>query len=251
MNHSGVHIIPIHDLPEISPGDDLAGAIIRATRASSLQPGAQDIFVVAQKIVSKAEGRVVRLDSVEPSDTARDWAEELGKDPRLVEIILSEMRRVVRRGHGILIVETRHGFVCANAGVDVSNTPEGTAILLPRDPDDSARRLKSALDEAFGVSLGVIISDTFGRPWREGLVNVSIGVAGISPLLDYRGHPDAFGRTMQASVLAVADELASAAELVMGKTSAVPVAVIQGYAAASGEGSARDLIRLAERDLFR
>jgi coenzyme F420-0:L-glutamate ligase/coenzyme F420-1:gamma-L-glutamate ligase len=225
--------------------------MVRAIEASAIQIVAGDLFVVAHKIISKAEGHIVDLNSVTPSKTAESWAAELGKDPRMVELILAETLRVVRKERGVLIVETHHGLVCANAGVDVSNCPEGTAVLLPRDPDDSGRRLKQSLDAGLGVPVGVIISDTFGRPWREGLVNVAIGVAGIAPLKDYRGQRDVFGRTLRASVLAAADELASAAELVMGKAARIPVAIIRGYDFDATGGAARDLIRPPERDLFR
>lgn len=251
MERDEIRIIGLHGIAEIAFGDVLEHAILSAVKTSRISVAARDIFVVAQKVVSKAEGRTIVLDSVKPSSTAVTWAAEMGKDPRLIELILGETRRIVRREHAVLIVETHHGLICANAGVDVSNSREGTAVLLPRDADESARRLKSALDEALGVPVGVIISDTFGRPWREGLVNVAIGVAGVAPLKDYRGQTDTFGRTMQASVLAVADELASAAELVTGKTAGVPVAIIQGYVSSGAEGLARDLIRPAERDLFR
>jgi coenzyme F420-0:L-glutamate ligase/coenzyme F420-1:gamma-L-glutamate ligase len=251
MENTEIRIIGLHGIPEIAAGDALHAAILSAVRSSGICVAAHDIFVVAHKIVSKAEGRTVTLDSVQPSATARNWSAELGKDPRLTEVILGETRRVVRKERGILIVETNHGLICANAGVDVSNSREGAAVLLPRDPDESARRLKNALDSALGIPIGVIISDTFGRPWREGLINVAIGVAGVAPLKDYRGQPDTFGRKMQASVLAVADELAAAAELVMGKISGIPAAVIQGFVHSGAEGSARDLIRPPERDLFR
>ena len=219
--------------------------------AQHLRVAAGDVFVVAQKIVSKAEGRMVRLDSVEPSERAARWAAEYDKDPRLIELVLREASRIVRMDRGVIIAETRHGFICANAGVDNSNTPEGTASLLPEDPDRSARALQSALAKLFRVHVGVIISDTFGRPWREGLVNVALGVAGIAPLIDYRGRRDAGGKILQATIIAIADELASAAELVMGKADGVPVALIQSLAGAKRTGSGRDLIRPAEKDLFR
>jgi coenzyme F420-0:L-glutamate ligase/coenzyme F420-1:gamma-L-glutamate ligase len=251
MQSAGIQIMPLTGIPEIVPGDNIAGAIAQAIKASSIHTIAGDLFVVAHKIISKAEGQTVDLDSVTPSATAQEWASELGKDPQLMELILSESRRVVRKERGVLIVETHQGLICANAGVDVSNCPPGTAVLLPRDPDDSARRLKQSLDAFLGVSIGVIISDTFGRPWREGQVNVAIGLAGFAPLKDYRGHQDVFGRTLQASVLAVADELASAAELVMGKSERIPVAVVRGCDFDSSSGTARELIRRAEQDLFR
>ena len=210
-----------------------------------------DIFVVAQKIVSKAEGRIVVLDAIEPSARARDWATEWGKDPRVIELVLRESRRIVRMEKGVIVSETKHGFICANAGVDVSNAQEGTAILLPIDPDASARALLNAFEEGFGIRLAVIVSDTFGRPWRDGLVNVALGVAGMAPLIDYRGQTDAGGKMLQATLIALADELASAAELVMGKSSQIPVAIIRGVATMVREGSGADLLRPAERDLFR
>jgi coenzyme F420-0:L-glutamate ligase/coenzyme F420-1:gamma-L-glutamate ligase len=253
-----VRIRGLLGIPEIRPGDDLAREILRAlTRGEgsdsphSLNPLAGAVFVVAQKAVSKAEGRIIKLDSVEPSPKARQWAAQHDKDARVVEIILRESRRIVRMERGILIAETRHGFICANAGVDASNVPAGCVSVLPEDPDDSARRLRAALALALEVPLGVIISDTFGRPWRMGQANVALGVSGLCPLIDYRGRVDSSGRTMQATVIALADELAAAAELVMGKTLGIPVAVIEGLEYASGQGSARDLIRPPEEDLFR
>jgi coenzyme F420-0:L-glutamate ligase/coenzyme F420-1:gamma-L-glutamate ligase len=238
-------------LPEISPGDDLARLIAAVLRVGDLQAEAGDVFVIAQKIVSKAEGRVVRLDTVTPSERAVAWAKAWDKDARAVELVLRESRRIVRMERGIIIAETRHGFVCANAGVDLSNATSGTAILLPENPDESARMLQAQLAAVLGVDVAIIISDTFGRPWREGLVNVALGVAGIAALLDYRGETDAGGKLLQATIIAIADELASAAELVMGKADRVPVAIIRGVRAASREGSGRDLIRPADRDLFR
>jgi coenzyme F420-0:L-glutamate ligase/coenzyme F420-1:gamma-L-glutamate ligase len=240
----------IAGLGEIEPGDDLAEQIATAVRAAGLTIGSGDIFVVAQKAVSKAEGRLVRLETVEPSPTARRWAEEYGKDARVVEVVLREARRVVRMDRGVLITETVHGFVCANSGVDSSNAPPGTVVLLPTDPDRSAQALRERLEAALGARLGVIISDSFGRPWREGLTNVALGVAGIKALVDCRGQKDGFGRTLQVTVIAVADELAAAAELVMGKNRQVPVAVLQGFSF-EGEGTARELVRASELDLFR
>jgi len=206
---------------------------------------------VAQKVVSKAEGRIVRLDSIKPSEQAEQWAAEYQKDPRLIEVVLRETSSIVRMERGVIIVKTRHGFVCANAGVDLSNVPSGTASLLPENPDRSARMLQEQLSRAFGVHVAVIISDTFGRPWREGLVNIALGVAGMTPLIDYRGQNDVHGKTLQATVIALADELAAASGLVMGKLSCVPAAVIQGVMMSEGTGSGADLIRPAERDLFR
>lgn len=246
-----VEILPLPGLPEIRPGDDVAGAIAEAVRAYDLRIAEDDIFVVAQKIISKAEGRIVRLDQVPPSERARSWAEEWNKDARLVELVLRESKRIVRMERGVIIAETRHGFVCANAGIDVSNAAEGTAILLPDDPDASARVLHMALCKIFVCHVGVIVSDTFGRAWREGLVNVALGVAGLNPLIDYRGRSDATGKKLQATVIAVADELAAAAELVMGKSDRIPIAIIRGVTLGSRSGGGADLIRPAERDLFR
>ena len=244
-------VVGIPGLPEIRPGSGLGELICRAVRTASLEVRDGDIFVVTHKVVSKEEGSTVRLDSVKPSRLARVWADELGKDPALVEIILSQSRRIVRMDQGRLIVETHHGFVCANAGVDQSNTAAGEVTLLPEDPDASALRLRSCLEQRFQTRLAVIVSDTFGRPWREGLVNVAIGVAGLMPLMDYRGSLDSAGRRLEATAMAWADELAGAAEPVMGKTRGIPVAIIRGLTHAAAEGSARSLIRAPENDLFR
>jgi coenzyme F420-0:L-glutamate ligase / coenzyme F420-1:gamma-L-glutamate ligase len=249
--HSSIQIIPLAGLPEIVPGADLSRLIAEAVKKQDLRVTEGDLFVVAQKIVSKAEGKTVRLDSIQPSERAERWAAEYQKDPRVIELVLSEASRIVRMERGVIVAETRHGFVCANAGVDVSNAPEGTAILLPDDADRSARALQARLEEYFGVYVAVIISDSFGRPWREGLVNVALGMAGIAPLVDYRGTRDASGKTLQATVIARADELAAAAELVMGKTDRVPVAIVRGVASGKETGSGRDLIRPAATDLFR
>ena len=246
-----VEIIPLAGLPDVRPGHDIAAAIADAARLSGLDVLQDDIFVVAQKIVSKAESRIARLDEVTPSERARSWAEAWNKDARVVELVLRETRRVVRMERGLIIAETHHGFVCANAGVDVSNADEGTAILLPEDPDRSARALQTRLTATFGCHVGVIISDTFGRAWREGLVNVALGVAGLESLIDYRGRADGNGRPLQATVIALADELAAAAELVMGKSERIPVAIVRGIAIASRSGCGADLIRAAEKDLFR
>jgi coenzyme F420-0:L-glutamate ligase/coenzyme F420-1:gamma-L-glutamate ligase len=246
-----VQIIPLMGLPEVAPGDDLARLLVEAAKRQSLVLRQGDVFVVAQKIVSKAEGRIVRLDSIEPSEPAERWAVEYHKDARVIELVLREAAGVVRMERGVIIAKTRHGFVCANAGVDISNAPAETALLLPENPDRSARMLQEQLARAFGVHVAVIISDTFGRPWREGLVNVALGVAGMAPLLDYRGQRDPHGKMLQATVIALADELAAASGLVMGKLDRVPAAVLQGMTISEGSGSGRDLIRPAERDLFR
>ena len=239
-----MQVLPVHGLPEIRPGDDL-GALIAG--AIALEPG--DVVVVAQKVVSKAEGRVVALADVDASERARELA--AGEDPRRVEVILQEARRLVRTRPPLVIAETRHGFVCASAGVDSSNAPEaGTVVLLPEDPDRSAARLRSRLRELTGRELGVIVSDSFGRPWRQGTTDVAIGAAGIEVLRDLHGERDRTGYELHATVIAVADEVAAAAELVMGKLDGVPAAVVRGLDVA-GEGSARDLVMPAERDLFR
>jgi coenzyme F420-0:L-glutamate ligase/coenzyme F420-1:gamma-L-glutamate ligase len=218
----------------------------------TLSLNSQDILVVTQKIVSKAENRLVRLSQVTPSPFAAEVARAQDKEASLVEVVLGESKRIVRMDQRTIIAETHHGFVCANAGVDESNVAgSDTVALLPVDADASANRLRNDIQEITGIAPAVIISDTFGRPWREGLVNVAIGVAGIDPLKDYRGLQDTEGRTMKMTALAVADELASAAELVMGKLDRVPVALIRGYAYTASNGSARQLVRSPEKDLFR
>ena len=245
-----VRVIGLEGLPEVRPGDDLAAAIVAAGGSDpGIQPG--DVVVVTQKIVSKAEGRLVLLDDVVPSPEAARLAEETDKDPRLVELVLRESTRIVRQREGVLIAETRHGFVCANAGVDASNVGEGLVSLLPEDPDRSADAIRSGIKERTGAEVPVIISDTFGRPWREGHVNVAVGIAGMAPFADYVGQVDRHGYELRVSLLAVADELASAAELVMGKLSGVPVAIVRGYDYPEGCGTARDIVRPPERDLFR
>jgi coenzyme F420-0:L-glutamate ligase / coenzyme F420-1:gamma-L-glutamate ligase len=246
-----IQIFSIGGLPEIVAGDDLASLIVGAAEAKGCTIAAGDVFVVAQKIISKAEGRTVALDSIRPSERAARWAAEYKKDPRLIELVLREAKRIVRMERGVIVAETSHGFVCANAGVDASNVPDGTALLLPEDPDRSASALRDRLAVAFGTQCAVIISDTFGRPWREGLVNVAIGVAGISPLLDYRGQRDTTGKLLSATIIAIADEIASAAELAMGKTSRMPVAIVRGMRTSGDGGKARELIRAPEIDIFR
>jgi coenzyme F420-0:L-glutamate ligase/coenzyme F420-1:gamma-L-glutamate ligase len=239
-----IAIRPVEGLPEIGEGDDLAALIAERAR---LEDG--DVLVVAQKAVSKAEGRVVRLADVEPSERARELAGE--QDARRHEVILRESARIVRSRPPLVISKTRHGFVCASAGVDSSNAPEPeTVVLLPLDPDASAARLRERLRELAGAEVGVIVSDSFGRAWRQGTTDVAIGVAGIRPLLDLKGTRDRVGYELHATVIAVADELAGAAQLVLGKTDGVPAAVIRGVDA-RGEGTARELVMPADRDLFR
>jgi coenzyme F420-0:L-glutamate ligase/coenzyme F420-1:gamma-L-glutamate ligase len=239
-----VTVWPVEGLPEIREGDDLAALIAGRTELQD-----HDVLVVAQKAVSKAEGRVVRLAEIEPSAEARWLA--VDHDPRQLEVILREAARLVRTRPPLVIAETRHGFVCASAGVDASNAPEPeTVVLLPEDPDASAARIRDRLRDFAGAEVGVIVSDSFGRAWRQGTTDVAIGVAGVRPLLDLKGVRDATGYELHATVIAVADELAGAAELVMGKTAGVPAAVIRGVDAL-GEGSARELVMPPDRDLFR
>lgn len=238
-------------LPEIRAGERLAELLCRKLAEHELPIANRDVLVVAQKIISKAEGRMVELKHVSPSAYACSVAEEFGKDPRQVEVVLRESRRIVRMDAGVMVVETHHGLVCANAGVDASNVPEGWVSLLPEDPDASASRLRDEIAKLTGKQVAVIISDTFGRPWREGLTNVAIGVAGFSPLLDYRGEKDEQGHVLSATVIATADELAAAAELVMGKTARRPAAIIRNFPWAAREGSAAELIRPRQKDLFR
>jgi len=235
-------------LPEVRAGDDLAAMIAERTE---LRDG--DVLVVAQKVISKAEGRLRDLRSVRPSQRARGYAARLQEDDaRVVQLILDESVRVVRDDR-VLIVETRHGFVCANAGIDHSNVEaDDTVVLLPEDPDASAGRLRSQLRDLTGRDVGVIVSDTFGRPWRMGIANVALGVAGVAAVIDHRGRLDDFGRALTATVIAVADEMAATAELVMGKTGRVPAVVLRGWAAAeAAPGRGQDLIRPADLDLFR
>ena len=243
---SRIELIPLDGIPEVRAGDDLAALIAAAAESTGigLQPG--DVLVVTQKVVSKAEGRVVELASVEPSDFAVAWAERWEKDARQVELVLRESASIVRMGPGGLIISrTRHGFVCANAGVDLSNVGmQEVATLLPLDPDGSAAALRARL----GVP--VVISDSFGRPWRNGIVNVAIGVAGLEAVVDLRGQPDTAGRTMLATVIAVADELASAADLAGGKVEQQPVVVVRGYRWAPSEAGMGPLVMEPERDLF-
>jgi coenzyme F420-0:L-glutamate ligase / coenzyme F420-1:gamma-L-glutamate ligase len=248
---SELRVIAVRGLPEVRPGDDLGVLLCQALAAGgpALEDG--DIVVVTQKVVSKAEGRLVDLRTVEPSPFATDYAARHDKDARQVEVVLRESARIVRMDRGVLISETRHGFVCANAGVDASNAALETVALLPLDPDASAAAIRAALGRELGVLPAVVISDTFGRPWRQGIVNVAIGVAGMAPLRDYTGQRDPQGYELRVSVIAVADELASAAELVMGKLDGVPAAVVRGYAYPSGAGNARELVRDAAKDMFR
>ena len=251
-----IEAVAIDGLGEIVPGDDLP-AMIAAALASTgdvLPLRDDDVLVVTQKVVSKAEGAIVDLATIEPRAEVVDYAERFDRDPRQVELVLREAKRVVRMENGLVITETPHGFVCANGGIDASNVgPRSGDIvtLLPRDPDASAERIRAAVRERLGHDLPVIVSDSFGRPWRFGIVDVAIGVSGLLPLDDLRGTPDADGRVMKSTVRAVADEIASAGELVLGKTARRPIALVRGATFRRGEGRIADLIMPAEMDLFR
>ena len=252
-----IRVTGIRNLPEVVAGDDLGGLIVDAVRRQPVPVADGDILVVTQKIVSKAEGRVVRLEDVEASPFAQQLSQSHQRDPRHTEVILRESKRIVRMDRGNIIAETHHGFNCANAGVDASNVPgEGTVALLPVDPDASAYGIRARIKEELGNEVAVIISDTFGRPWREGAVNVAIGVSGMDAMLDYRGQMDSYGQLLRTTVIAVADELSAAAELVAGKTRGVPVVLIKGYHyqpadPVTDQRGARALIRPGDQDLFR
>ena len=251
-----IRILALDGIPEIREGDDLGvfiGNALQRTRGALPLTG-EDVLVVTQKVVSKAEGAIVDLTTIEPRPEAVEFAERFDRDPRQIEVVLREARRVVRMANGVLITETAHGFVCANGGIDASNVgpASGSVVtLLPVDPDHSAAAIRAAVGGRFGVDVPVVISDSFGRPWRWGIVDVAIGVSGLLPLEDLRGSRDADGRIMRSTVRNVADELASAAELVLGKTAGRPVALVRGAAFTRGDGSIRDVIIPSENDLFR
>ena len=247
-----LEILPVEGIPAVRPGDDLAALIATALAGQGLELRDDDVLVVCQKVVSKAEGRVADLRQVTPSPFAEQIAREHGKDARVIELILSESRQIVRMAQSHLIVETHHGFVCANAGLDESNSlDEHVVILLPKDPDASAAALRERLGERLGRRPAVIVTDTFGRPWREGLVEFAIGVAGMAPMLDLRGERDWAGRELHHTVVAVADELACAAGLVMEKGNGVAAVVVRGYRGRGEETGARALLREPSKDLFR
>ncbi|GAC1382598.1 MAG: coenzyme F420-0:L-glutamate ligase [Ktedonobacteraceae bacterium] len=251
-----LHIIPIEGIGEIPTGTDLGTVIFAALQAQHQQLQQGDILVVTQKIISKAEGRLVNLAEVQPSTFAHIAAAQSKKDAQHLEVVLRESRRVVRMDHGVLITETHHGFICANSGVDESNVNgERQLTLLPSDPDRSAHelriRLQQLASESPDLNIAIIISDTWGRPWRNGQVNMAIGIAGMESIIDYRGQLDPYGYELQASAIAVADELASAAELVMGKIDRIPVALIRGYSYIPAQGDARSLLRDSTTDMFR
>jgi coenzyme F420-0:L-glutamate ligase/coenzyme F420-1:gamma-L-glutamate ligase len=247
-----IRIIPLPIEAEVQPGDSVSRLILDASnnQKDRLRPG--DILVIKHKIISKAEGQLVDLNKIKPSAASRRWAERYQLDARVIELAIRESRRIVRRKRGVLITETRHGLICANSAVDVSNVDGGRhALLLPDNPDRSAAKIHRDLKKALQLSIPVIITDTFGRPWREGLTEVAIGVAGMQALHDYRGQPDSHGYALQASIEADADQLACAAGLVCGKLARTPACIIRGFAYRPGPGTARDLIRPAANDLFR
>ena len=248
-----VSIIGVEGIPELGTGDDLSGLMMDAAAAQGTPIAGGDILVVTQKVVSKVEGKVMSIDDVEASPLAITITEGHRRDPRHTEMILRESRRIVRMDRGVIIAETKHGFYCANAGIDASNIPgSNTIALLPDDSDASARGIRDAVRARLGVNVAVIVSDTFGRPWRNGAANVAIGVAGMDPLLDYVGSLDAYGNVLHTTQIAVADELAAAAELVTGKALGVPVTIIRGYEFEPiEEASIQRLLRSGERDLFR
>jgi coenzyme F420-0:L-glutamate ligase/coenzyme F420-1:gamma-L-glutamate ligase len=247
-----LRLIPIPVAGEISPGDSLAEKLLHTLRCLRIRLQLNDILVVKHKIVSKSEGRLVDLATVRPSVESIAWAKRYELDPRVIELAVRESRAVIRRKNGVLITETHHGFICANGGIDVSNVDGGRhALLLPENPDRSAARLRRAIKKKTGVTVPVIITDSFGRPWREGLVEFAIGIAGMKALRDERGRCDPHGYRLKASVDAIADEVACAAGLVCGKLNRVPACIVRGVRYERGSGSARDLLRPADRDLFR
>jgi coenzyme F420-0:L-glutamate ligase / coenzyme F420-1:gamma-L-glutamate ligase len=242
-----IEIVALSGLPEVRRGDDLAELIRDAAKREQQPLDSSVVLAVAQKIVSKAEGAVADLRQIQPSALAKTWASKWSKDPRLIELILSQSRRIIKMDRGVLIAETHLGYVCANAGVDQSNVEsDDFATILPKDPDASAARLRKQLNCG-----AVIVTDTFGRPWREGLVDVAIGVAGLAPLEDYRGSADRRGRKLTGTIVAVADQVAAAAGILMRKPSGFPVVLMRGFEWKAAEGSARELLRSPEQDLFR
>jgi coenzyme F420-0:L-glutamate ligase/coenzyme F420-1:gamma-L-glutamate ligase len=246
-----IEVIPIPGIPEVKAGADLGAEVLRALRRAGIPLLKHDVVVVKQKVVSKSEGRLVLLSKVKPRRRAVQLAKAERKDPRVVELVLREASEVVRSGHGVIITRTKHGFVCANSGVDRSNVGPGMAALLPTDPDRSARRIRAALEKGSGTELAVLVTDTFGRPWRLGQTDVAIGCSGISPLVSYAGKKDRFGYRLRVTEPAVVDELAAAAELAMGKLKGIPAAVVRGASYVRGDAGAKALVMPRERDLFR
>jgi len=247
-----LRIIPIEFDSEIRPGDSLTEEFLRAFKKQKLSLRKGDILIVKHKIVSKAEAQIVKLDTIKPSASSRAWGRKYRVDARVTELAISQSKRIVRRKRGVLITETKHGLICANSGIDISNVDGGqNALLLPDDPDASAARIHRDLKKRLRLSIPIIITDSFGRPWREGLTEVAIGIAGMKPLRDYRGERDSHQYKLQASVEAVADELACAAGLVCGKLNRTPACIVRGFRYQAGRGSAHDLVRPAGSDLFR
>ncbi len=247
-----IRVIAVEGLPEFTPGIDLAPLVLQAAQAQGTPLEEGDIVVVTQKVVSKIEGNLVDLSTVTPSPLAELWAETYERDPRVIEVALGESRRISRMANGVIITETKHGFYCVNAGVDASNVAGAMVALLPKDSDASAERIREAIHSAAGLRVAVVITDTWGRPWRDGVTNVAIGSSGITILLDYRGFTDPYGYELSATVIAVVDELAATAELVMGKLDKVPVAIVRGYKyEPSNTSKVRDMIRPPEMDLYR
>jgi coenzyme F420-0:L-glutamate ligase/coenzyme F420-1:gamma-L-glutamate ligase len=247
-----VRLLPIVVEEEITSGDHVADVLLHALHRNRQKIQAGDILVIKHKIVSKAEGRMVDLTTITPSPESQEWAREYGLDGRVIELALRESRAIIRRKNGVLITETRHGFLCANSGVDVSNVDGGRhALLLPEDPDRSAMQIRRELKKKTGVAIPVILTDSFGRPWREGLTEFTIGVAGMKPLRDDRGRRDPHGYQLKASVEAIADELACAAGLVCGKLNRLPACLVRGFPYVPGEGRTAELLRTAATDLFR
>ena len=243
-----LQVIPIHIKNDIQPSDDVVELLLSSSK-TTLENG--DVVVISQKIISKHEGQVIKLESIIPSELSVGIASAYGKDPKLVEAIMSESQRIVRMEHGVIIVETKHGFICANAGIDESNVEDGYATLLPKNSDTSAQKIRSKILEKTGKKVAVIISDTFGRPFRMGQTDHAIGVSGINSILHYEGTPDTFGKTLRVTATAIADELCSAAELVMGKTKKRPAAIIKNFEFHETDGSVDSLLRSKEEDLFR
>lgn len=247
-----LELIGLEGMGEVRPGDSVGRLICDACARERVEINDDDVLVVAQKIVSKSEGRTINLKEIRPSARAHELGRQLDKEPELVEVILGESRRIIRSGGRALIVETHHGFICANAGVDQSNVGLRQAALLPEDPDRSAREVRTEIERCLGKSPGIVISDSFGRPWRLGTVDVAVGIAGIKPIKDERGAQDRHGYQLKAAVAAVADEIAAAAELVMGKRDGIPVVIVRGYQSEKKEeGSVRELLRPETEDLFR
>lgn len=247
-----ISIIGLENIQEVSEGDDIANLISEAAKKQGITIENNDIVIITHKIISKSEGRIIDLNKIKTSSFAEKLSIQLKKDPRIVEVILGETRRIVKMWNNHLITETHHGFVCPNGGIDESNVQgSDKVVLLPRDPDNSARKIMDRIKELTGFKVAVIITDTFGRPWRRGQINVAIGAAGIPPLLDYRGSKDVHGRILKVTNIAIADELASSGELVMNKVDNIPVAIVKGYRFSDGKGTGKDIIRPSSEDLFR